>query len=243
MPTIAVDTYQPWPELWGVMLFPDDQAKRRALAAVLGQGIYVKYRKAGFPRLPESTILSAMSAVSGAPLSQEECGRRQYFGELTGETLKLIASIAEVDPRRANWNTAKKLIGWHAGAVDAAHGKGRSSITKHLQLFKPVAHLWAAWSWRGGRYYEDPSNGYTALDDFHVFLTEAMALLNWARRFRHDRSGAKPVIGPEVASWIVPLTWEPPAAKPGWPRDGRLPAVALTAEWRARLNKRMPASV
>jgi len=47
MPYLNLVRGEPWAETWGVMLFPDDEAARRALIATLWSGFYPKYENSG----------------------------------------------------------------------------------------------------------------------------------------------------------------------------------------------------
>src|SRR5438132_7348162 len=59
MPFLKLTAGEPWAETWGVMLFPDDEPKRRAYIARLWAGFYPIFEEAnvGEP-VPRSVLLS-----------------------------------------------------------------------------------------------------------------------------------------------------------------------------------------
>jgi len=90
---------------------------------------------------------------------------------------------------------------------------------------------------RGQQFQGDDARGYTALDDVQVFVTEAMALLQWATAFKLDRMEAQPTLDrSKVDFWVAPPDWLSPTPKAQWPRDGRVRVPTLPAEWLRRVG-------
>ena len=50
-----------------------------------------------------------------------------------------------------------------------------------------VAHLWAAWCFREGKFELHPDVGYDGYADFQSFLTESEILRQWGRSWRAPR--------------------------------------------------------
>jgi hypothetical protein len=230
LPYLNLNRGEPWAETLGVMLFPDDEGKRRAYIASLWAGFYPIYEEtnAGEP-LPRSVLLSVMKASAAVPIEQAELKARRYEGMIAGELFKVLAAIAGSDPRRASWNAASRLVEWGSG-------QSRALLYQARSRFSSVIHLWAAFILRDQRCHADAARGFTARDDLNVFIAEAMALLQWGTSFRLDRKQAEPVLGRQGDFWIPPPDWEPPTAQPGWPRDGSVAAMTLSPTWLRRIG-------
>src|SRR5436853_4629858 len=113
MPCLNLTGGEPWAETLGVMLFPDHELKRRAVIATLWAGFYPKYEEAGFEPLPRSVLLSIMQASTAARVEKAEMDRGWYHARIAGEQLKVLAAIAAVDPRRASWKMATRIVAHH----------------------------------------------------------------------------------------------------------------------------------
>jgi hypothetical protein len=222
---------EPWAQTWGVMLFPEDELKRRAYIARLWAGFYPTYEEANLGEaVPRSVLLSIMKAAAADPIDKAEIKARYYDGMVAGEQLKVLVAIAQSQPKRASWNTASKL-------VEGRTGRSRAFLYQARSRFLPVVHLWAAYILRGQQSHADGAAGYTALDDVEVFITEAMALLQWGTSFKLDRKAAKPTLDRnKVDFWVAPPDWLPPTPKAQWPRDGRVRAPTLPEQWLRRIR-------
>jgi hypothetical protein len=170
---LSITAGEPWAETWGVMLFPEDEHKRRAYIARLWAGFYPTYEETNLGEpVPRSVLLSIMKATTTAdPIDKAEIRARYYDGMSAGEQLKVLIAIAQSQPKRASWSNASKL-------VERQTGRSRAFLYRARSRFLPVIHLWAAYILRGQQFQGDDARGYTALDDVQVFVTEAMALLN-----------------------------------------------------------------
>jgi hypothetical protein len=232
VPHLNITTGEPGAEIWGVMLFPEDEGKRQAYIARLWERFYPTYEtnQLGEP-VPRSVLLWIMKAAGAVDrVDKAEIKARRWGGLLAGEQLKVLTAIAQSQPKRASWNAASKLVRGQTGISRAVLYEARGK-------FLPVIHLWAAYILRGQQFAGDPARGYTALDDIGVFVAEAMALLQWGTSFRLDRKGAEPALDrSKVDFWVPPPDWSPPAFKDGWPRDGRLAVPTLPEVWLRRVG-------
>jgi hypothetical protein len=231
VPYLNIAAGEPWVETWGVMLFPEDEIKRRTYIARLWAGFYPTDEEAKFGEpIPRSVLLSIMKAAVAAPIDEAEIKARYYEGMVAGEQLKVLVAIAQSQPKRASWNTASKL-------VERQTGRSRAFLYRARSRYLPAAHLWAAYILRGQQFHGDNARGYTALDDVLVFVTEAMALLQWATSFKLDRKEAKPTLDRnKVDFWVAPPDWPPPTPNAQWPRDGRVRVPTLPEEWLRRVG-------
>ena len=229
---LSITAGEPWAETWGVMLFPEDEHKRRAYIARLWAGFYPTYEETNLGEpVPRSVLLSIMKATTTAdPIDKAEIRTRYYDGMSAGEQLKVLIAIAQSQPKRASWSNASKL-------VERQTGRSRAFLYRARSRFLPVIHLWAAYILRGQQFQGDDARGYTALDDVQVFVTEAMALLQWATAFKLDRMEAQPTLDrSKVDFWVAPPDWLSPTPKAQWPRDGRVRVPTLPAEWLRRVG-------
>jgi len=235
MPYLNLAQGEPWAETWGTMLFPEDAAKRRSYIARLWSGFYPIYEKTGAGEpLPRSVLLSVMEAAEATPVERDEIVDRHFKGLAAGEQLRVLFAIAQTEPKSASWNAAARLVEWQTK-------KSRAYLYDARRLFLPVIHLWGAFILRDQRFYADELCGYDALDDLYIFITEAMALLQWSMNFRLPRKKAKPTLNRQTGDfWTPPPVWSPPIPRPEWPRDGRLPAVSLEENWMRRTRSKPP---
>jgi hypothetical protein len=215
-----------------VMHFPDDAAKREVFIAKLWSGFYPIYEKTGGEPLPRSVLLSVMETAVAIPLQRDELADRHYKGLAAGEQLRWLFALAQTKPKLAAWNTAARLVEWQSG-------KSRAYLYDARRVFLPVIHLWATFILRDRRFYGDESRGYTAIDDLHTFIAEAMALLQWGMQFKLPRETAEPPLNRQTVDfWTPPPDWSPPTPRPGWPRDGRLRPVTLEDKWVRRARSK-----
>ena len=188
MPYINLARGEPWAETCGVMLFPEDEAKRQAFVATLWSGFYPIYEKTGAGEpLPRSVLLSVMEAAATMVIPPDEIADRRYRGLAAGEQLKVLFALAQTEPERASWQAATRL-------VTRQTKKSRAYLYAARSAFLPVIHLWAAFILRDQRCHADEASGYRAIDDLCMFISEAMALLHWSTEFSLPRKKAKPTL-------------------------------------------------
>jgi hypothetical protein len=216
------------------MLFPDDEAARRAFIATLWSGFYPKYEKCGLGEpLPRSVLLSVMEAAVTMVIAPDEIAKRRCKGLAAGEQLKVVFALAQTEPKRASWNAAARL-------VERQTTIGRSYLYDARSAFSPVIHLWAAFILRDQRCHADQACGYRAIDDLHMFISEAMALLQWSTNFRLPRKKAEPTLNRQTVDfWTPPPGWSMPTPRPEWPRDGRLRGIYLEKHWVRRTRSKL----
>jgi hypothetical protein len=205
------------------MLYPatgeSDPPKARAFAAQWLAEPLSRYHAAGH-RLTYDA-LARITADSGESLS--DLDERIWGGTATGELFKVLFALFNTDIALTSWNKAARIAELTATRGEASGS--RSAQWNARRRFLSVAHLWAAWSIREGRFEAHPELGYDAYDDFQSFLTEAEILRKWGQTWQPPREGSKPLLPPDV--WHVPENWEPPMRQPGWPETGKLPVLTL----------------
>jgi hypothetical protein len=239
MPYLNLAGGEPWAETWGVMLFPDDEAARRAFIATLWLGFYPKYERSGLAQsMPRSVLLSAMETAVAMVIQPDQIAARRYKGLAAGEQLKVLFALAQTELKRASWNAAIRL-------VERQTEKSRSFLYDARRAFLPVIHLWAAFLLRDQRVHADEACGYGEIDDLNMFIAEAMALLQWSTNFRLPRTKSEPTLNPQMVDfWTPSPEWSPPTPRPEWPRDGRLRGICLEKDWvrrtRSKPIKRKP---
>ena len=233
MPYLNLTAGEPWAETWGVMVFPDDEAARRAFIATLWLGFYPKYEKSGLGQLmPRSALLSVMETAVTMVIEPDQIDVRRYKGLAAGEQLKVLFALAQTEPKCASWNAVTQL-------VKRQTEKSRSYLYDPRRAFLPVIHLWAAFILRDQRCHADAARGYRAIDDLYMFITEAMALLQWSTKFRLPRQKAEPALNRQMVDfWTPPPEWSPPISRPEWPRDGRFRGIYLEKDWVRRTRSR-----
>src|SRR5262249_12725141 len=147
MPYLKLVQGEPWAETWGVMHFPDDEAKRRAFIGKLWSGFYPIYETTGAgPPLPRSVLLSIMEAAVSAAVERAEIKDRWCRGMAAGEQLKVLFVIAQTEPERASWNAGTRLVEWQTR-------KSRAYLYEARRKFLPVIHLWTAFILRDQEFH------------------------------------------------------------------------------------------
>ena len=68
MPYLNLERGEPCAELWGLMHFPEDEAKRRGYIATLWSGFYPKYERAG---LEIGAFVCRHAFAPGTPLARD----------------------------------------------------------------------------------------------------------------------------------------------------------------------------
>ncbi len=230
-----------WGDLFAVMLFPEDAQKRRAWTAQEWLRVYPDLRDSGgVAPVDELTLLDKLREAKLSDGARDEWDRHWIDGMLAGDMLKALMAIASNAPHLASWSQAIKVV------QDAVRAGGRTISDRELYRIKEshgsVCHFWAAWILRGQRIYESAGAAYSVTDDLNIFMAEAMALLQWATNFTlpkvdgTPRAKAEPTLNAQ-SCWVCPRTWEPPIAKPGWLRDGRVAAFTLEPQMARRVGK------
>ena len=98
---LTITAGEPWAETWGVMLFPEDQLKRRAYIARLWAGFYPIDEEANLGEsVPRPVLLSIMKAAAVDCIDKAEIYARYYDGMVSGEQLKVLIAIAQSQPAR-----------------------------------------------------------------------------------------------------------------------------------------------
>ncbi len=228
MPTLPVFHGEPVASLWAIMRFPNDLEKADAFAAW--------HIAAGLGAIPDDPTIGreelrdiARGAARFAPWYQE-VRQNEIAGGAVGAVVTALAALLVGDPGLASWNHAIEITS--ANAASAALGNAPIAISEptlrgYMREFAAVLHLWGAWRIRGSHWCADAAVGYSALDDYQMFLCEAEAileeLLRWdGQKPEKSRSGYL-----KANFFQVDPDWRPPRRRPGWPLTGVVPAIAL----------------
>jgi len=217
MPFLPLDYPEPFAATLGVMLYPDDERKARALAAQHLAVPLERLHREGH-RLPYDQL---MRIVTGGGELLEDRDDRVWAATATGEQFKALRALYNTDKRLATWNNAIRIAEKVAGTEKGA----RSLQWKARQRFLSVAHLWAAWSIREWQFTAAPEVDYDYYDDFQFFLAEAEFLRDWGQTWRPPRANSKTLLPSDV--WRVPPGWGPPKRKANWPETGRIPCLRI----------------
>jgi hypothetical protein len=231
MPILPLDHPEPFAATLGVMLFPgtdDEPLKARAFATNWLVEPIRRLHEAGHKISYEALL--RIATEGGHQL--EGLDDRWWGGTTTGELLKALWALFNTNPALTSWNNAVRIAELVASRAKARGS--RSAQWDARRRFLSVAHLWAAWSIRGGRFEAHPDVGYDEYADFQSFLTEAEVLRQWGQTWRPPRAISKPLLPPDV--WHVPENWEPLMRQPGWPETGQLPVLTLPKDLLATLK-------
>lgn len=230
--TLPLDHHEPFAATLGVMLYPgtdnDDPLKARAFSAQWLAVPLRRYHDDGH-RLPYDA-LAQIAMDAGYPL--DDLDERWWGGTATGELFKATWALFHANAALASWNNAVRIAELVATRTKASGS--RSTFWEARRRFLSVAHLWAAWSIRGGRFQPRPDVGYDGYADFQSFMTEAEILRLWGQRWLPARANSEPLL--PLSMWQVPENWEPPARQPNWPETGKLPVITLPEDLLAELK-------
>jgi hypothetical protein len=222
MPILPLDHPEPFAATLGVMMYPGvdgaDPLKARTFAAQYLSVPLQRFHDAGNV-LPYEQLLR-IATGAGAPL--DDLKKRNQPGRVMGEMLNTFLALTNTAPALASWSNAGRIV------EKTVHASARTTRFNARSAFISVAHLWAAWSIRDGRFMEYPDVGYSGYDDFQSFLAEAESLRDWGQKWRAPRAKSEPVLPPDV--WRVPDDWKPPERQPGWPRTGAIPFLEVRPE-------------
>lgn len=237
MPILPLDHPEPPIAVMGTMLYPgtskEDRAKARACAAWIATRVARQLHDDGETVNSEDLLWTIPDG--GVPLNDLEIRWRD--GTAVGQIFKALFALYCTDPKLASWKSATRL----ASVTANTHGESgsRALLYKIREPLLPVAHLWAAWVIRGGRFQSMPEVGYQLEHDFQFFLNEAEGLRHWGQTWRPNRSKAGPPLPAEV--WRVPEGWSPPTRQAGWPMDvGRIRRMTLGTDLLDRAGLRRP---
>ncbi len=224
MPILPLDSPEPFAATLGVMLYPGaEEGEPQKAAAFASQYLASPSREArrnGFELRHQDLALIAEKC--GAVLG--DLDERWWAGSATGEVFKVLFALHNTDQRLASWNNATKIAEAVAGRLQ--HIGSRSKLMTARSAFSGVAHLWAAWVIREGKFHQEPEIGYDFATDFQFFLTEAEILRSWGQSWVPARAKAEHPLPKEV--WRVPDDWTPPMRHPSWPHTGKIPHLSLS---------------
>jgi hypothetical protein len=223
MPILPLTHPEPFAATLGVMLYPAidefDRPRARAFAAQYLAEPLRRFHAAG--HILSYDALSQIAMDAGEKLN--DLDQRWEGGLATGDLFKTLFVLAESHPELASWENTTRI--YEVCAIGAKCKGARSALWRERSRFLTVAHLWAAWSIRDGKFGEIPEVGYDGFADFQSFLTEAEILRDFGQQWRSPRAKSKPPLPAEV--WRVPEGWEPPARQPDWPNSGAIPSLKL----------------
>ena len=230
MPVLPLDHPEPFAATMGVMFYPgcDEEEKRkaRAFAAHWLAMPVNRCSAAGHTVSPEALHWIAVNGGEELPDRED----RLQGGIEVGNLFKVLFALVYSNPRLASWNNAAKIMTLFASPPR----RSRSSLWDMRKRFLSVAHLWAAWVIRGGKFSSRPGVGYDGFDDFQAFLTEAEILRRFGQEWRPARAKSTPPLPSEV--WRVPESWTPPTRRDGWPQTGVVPHLSLPLHMIAALQ-------
>ena len=215
MPILPLDHPEPFAATLGVMLYPgvdnDDPLKARAFASYWLAKPIQRCEEAGH-KISQDVLLDI---VRDGGQVLDDLDNRWWGGTTTGELFKTIWALFNYDKTLATWNNAIKIaerVAWRASG-------SRSLLWEARRRFLSVAHLWAAWAIRGGKFETPLERGYA---DFQSFLAEAEILRDFGQTWLPPRAKSKPLLPPDI--WRVPENSKPELLRP---EIGKIPVLAL----------------
>jgi hypothetical protein len=228
VPILPLDHIEPFAATLGIMHYPGtDDADRRHAAAFtskfLASVMADDRRAAGLIARPDLVELCTAARFELADLDLRKRG-----AQAAGEVFKVYYALSVSDPARASWSTAQRIV-----TIDAAKNRQRAGDT-YLKAergrFGPVLHLWGALAIRDYSFKTDPSVSYDGVADFHSFLAESEALLEFGKTWNpKGAKSARPLA--DIDMWRPPASWAPPARQKDWPETGKLPVLGLSDEF------------
>jgi len=231
MPLLPLDHPEPFAATLGIMLYPgagDDRRKARSFPTFWLAKPIRRLSEAGHGL--SAHVMLRLLTDGGEPL--HDLADRWWGGTVTGELFKALWALYHTDAALASWNNAVRIA--ETTAARARVSGSRSGLWKARRRFHSVAHLWAAWVIREGRFETHPHLGYDGCADFHSFLAEAEILRAWGQEWLPPRSKSEPLLPRDV--WHTPAKWAPPARRRGWPETGKVPHLKLSPELLAGLQ-------
>lgn len=231
MPYLPFDHPEPFAATLGVMLYPgaDEREKAEGFAAHYLAGPLKEAMAKDV--LVDPQVFLQIATSGGVVL--DDLHKCWQDGRAMGEVFKIVIALCGTDPNLTSWNNAYILVGEHAGRHQTRAGLTRLKDIK--TRFVSVAHLWAAWQIRGGKFIEQPETGYDFYADFQSFIEEAEALRQWGRNWTPARDKADPLLPDDM--WQAPKDWQPIARHSGWPDTGRVHRLTLSEEQTVGLRR------
>lgn len=225
MPQLPLDYVEPFAALLGKMLYPgtDEQDCRKAetfVSQYLAEPLR-QFRDQG----GQIKIEDLYRLATGPTEILEDLQDRWWAGQATGEITKVLIALYQSDSKLASW---KNAVGIVVKCTGSGRGTGRSTFMKYRTRFGSVAHLWAAWRLRGGRFAADALSGNSLAIDFRRFVCEAERIRLWGQGFRPERAKSEPLFDCEM--WTAPEEWLAPLAYPQWPGEDWVPPIEATPE-------------
>lgn len=227
IPYLPLDHPEPLAAILGVMHYPgtdkESSEKARAFAAkfLLAQPLRAFIESGG--ELPQETLIQI---ALDAGIATDDWRERHFAGTATGQMFKVYFALYRTDPSLASWANAQRIAELITRS-SAAPGS-QATLYKLRGSMMTVAHLWAAWILREGRWTTAPEVGYEGWQDVQSFIAEAETFRQWGQTWRPDREKAEPPLPPDA--WETPPDWAPPMRKPGWPRTGGIPDIGIDAD-------------
>jgi hypothetical protein len=207
MPILPLDHPEPFAATLGVMLYPgtdnDDPAKARTFASHWLAKPIQRCEEIGH-KISRDVLLGIV--IDGGQVL-DDLDERWRGGTATGELFKTLWALVYTDPTLATWSNAIKIA--EEVAARAKTSGSRSALWEARQRFLSVAHLWAAWAIRGGKFDTRLERGY---DDFQAFLAEAEILRDFGQTWQPARAKSKPLLPHDM--WGVAENWKPDLPNP-----------------------------
>jgi hypothetical protein len=232
MPILPLDP-EPFAATLGVMLYPGtDELERRKAASfqMLWLAEPIRRLKAERHPISQDTLLH-LAVRAGERL--DDLDERYWQGTATGELLKTVFALYNTNPALASWNNAVAIV---ERVASRARSRGsRSALWEARKHCLSVAHLWAAWCIREGRFETRPEVGYDGYADLQSFLVESEIIRNWAQGCSSaTHKNGKPFLPPDI---LYPgESWQPLKRKPNWPDTGKIPVLKLAEDLLADLK-------
>jgi hypothetical protein len=174
MPILPLDHPEPFAATLGVMLYPgaeeDERRKARAFASQWLAKPLQRFYEAGHQLSQEALC----EIATGAGERLMDLDARWHGGLAMGDLFKALYTLAKNRPEFASWENTIRIYG--VAARCARIRRSRSLLREDIRRFRSVAHLWAAWSIRDGKFGPRPELEYDGWVDFQFFLAEAEIL-------------------------------------------------------------------
>ncbi len=228
MPILPLNHPEPFAATLGVMLYPgtDDLEKRKAAAfQIRWLAEPIERLHADGHKLSYNTLLHL---TTKAAVGLEDLDERWWEATTTGELLKTVWALYNTNRALASWNNAVKLarvVAARAKRPGAKPPVSRSVYWAARRRYLAVAHLWAAWCIREGRFGTRPEIGYDGYAEFNSFLAESEIIRRWGQAYLSSRKSSVPILPSEL--WYVGEDWRPQISQPGWPDTGKIPILII----------------
>ncbi len=231
MPTLPMNHPEPLAATLGVMHYPGAEGNDRAHAAAFAAQFVAAAVKSQGGTIDDMTA-ARLFRDAGVPLGEWETRARE--GQAVGEVVKVLLALWLRDQQYASWEKAMKIVREHA--APRTGGGSRSRLMELKGRYLAVAHLWAAWQLREGRFTTDTEVGYDGYADFEAFIAESEIIRKWGQALgplSFIDSGEEKTIDPPDQPfftgdmWKPPTDWRPCERQPHWPLTGVIPVITL----------------